>query len=94
MHRTNGGAPLKHAIPSSENKPILGFRADTDAADDVLQFSLHFLRGLAFVRESIEIGLKRRALPLEGVWRERAGLRGRRVRDRNVVFIHAEKCGV
>ena len=85
---------MKHTIPSSQHKPVLCLCADRNAADDMLQFGLHFIRFLAFIRESIEVGLERGALSLESVRGERPGLRGGGVRDRNVVFVHAEKSGV
>ena len=81
---------MKHAVPSGEDEPILGLRTDADTADYVFEFGLHVLRGLAFVRELIKVGLERCALPLQGIGGKGARLGGRGIGDRDVVFVHSE----
>lgn len=85
--------PLKHAIPGSQDQPILSLCADTNATDNMLQFSLHLLGRLTFVGECIEVGLEGSALLLESIRGEDAGLRRGRIGDGDVVFVHAERCG-
>ena len=93
IHSARRGVPLEHAIPGSEDEPVLGLGADADAANYVFQLGLHVPWSLTFVWELIEVGLERCALPLKGIGGKGARLGGGGIGDRDVVFVHPKVSG-
>jgi hypothetical protein len=87
--RAGAHSPLEEAVPGALDEPVLGARADGDAADDALERGVHLLGGLARIRERVEVGAEGlELLVVRGLLDVVALEHGRR-RARVAVVVHA-----